>query len=116
MVDLGIEYTSDGSRSQGTMTPFQRSRRQSRLDHSGDVSSHLNSKLLEGSFNPELQDANNSKTPERRHSSDVLTASGIKRAADLDCKPFISSNTSLYIDDHQSVFDQKAQNRSQNAS
>lgn len=88
IVNLGIEYTSDDSRSQGTMTPIQRSRRQSPLDHSRDVPSRLNAKLLEGNFNSEPQDPNNSRTSERRHSSDAVTISGIKRAADLDCKSF----------------------------
>jgi hypothetical protein len=91
-VNLGIEYTSDNSGSQGTMTPIQRSRRQNSLDHSTDsrdVPSRLNTNLLEENFNPELQDANNSRTPERHQSSDAVTISGTKRAADLDCKSFL---------------------------
>lgn len=85
-MNLGIEYTSDDSRSQGTMTPIQRSRRQSPLDHNGDVPSHLNTKLL-GNSDPELQeDPNNTRTPEGHHSYDAVTISGIKRASDLDCK------------------------------
>ena len=88
IVNLGIEYTSDDSGSRGT-TPIQRSRRQSPLDHGGNDPSRLNTKLREGSFNPELQDSNNSRTPERRHSSDAVTISGIKRATDLDCKTFL---------------------------
>lgn len=88
-MNLGIEYASDDSRSQGTMTPIQRSRRQSPLDHSRDVPSRLNAKLLEGNSNPELQDPSNSRTPERHHSSNAMTVSGIKRTADLDCKSFL---------------------------
>lgn len=93
IVDLGIEYTSDDSRSQGTITPIQQSHRQSPLeDHSRNVPSRLNTELREGgNSNPELQDPNNSRTPERHlHSSDTVTISGTKRAAaDLDCKSFL---------------------------
>ena len=85
IVNLGIEYTSDNSKSQGAMTPIQRSRRQSPLDHTRDVPSRSNIKPLEGSFNPEFQDRNNPRTPEKHRSSDAVTISG-KRAADLDCK------------------------------
>ena len=91
VVNLGIEYTSDDSMSQGAMTPIQRSRRQSPLDHNKDVvPSRLNTtKLREGNFDPEFQDPNNFRTPERHHSSDAVTVSVIKRAADLDCKSFL---------------------------
>lgn len=88
-MNLGIECTSDNSRSQGTVTPIQRSRRQSPLDHSIDVPSRLNTNVLEENFISELQDPNNSSTPERHHSSDAVTISGTKRAADLDCKFFL---------------------------
>jgi hypothetical protein len=84
-----MEYTSDNSGSQGTMTPIQRSRRQSPLDHSRDIPSRSNTNLLEGNFSPELQDPNNSRTSERHHSSDAVTISGTKRAADIDCKSFL---------------------------
>ena len=92
IVDLGIEYTSDDSRSQGTITPIQQGHRQSPLeDHNRNVPSRLNTKFREGgNFNPEIQDPNNYRTPERHHSSDAVTISGIRpAAAGLDCKTFL---------------------------
>lgn len=84
IVNMEIDHTLDDSGTHGSMTPVQRSRRQSPLDHSRGVS-RLNTDLLEGSFNPALQDPNHSRTPERYHSSDAVTP-GVKRAVDLDIR------------------------------
>ena len=78
--NVEIDHTLDDSRTRGSMTPIQRSRRQSPLDHSKGVS-RLNTNLLEGSSNSALQEPN--------HSSDAVTIPGVKRAVDLDSKSFL---------------------------
>jgi hypothetical protein len=87
IVNMSVEDTSDDCRSQGTITPIQRSHRQSPVDHNRGAS-YLNMPF-EGSFNPESQDPNHSRTPEKRDSMDAKTISGIKREAELDSKSFL---------------------------
>jgi len=78
--DIDVEHSSNDTRSHGTITPIQRSRRQSPM---GDVPSHSNTKSPGGSFDPGFQELNSSGTPARPHSS---MTSGIKRAADIDMR------------------------------
>ena len=84
--DIGVQHSSDDTRSHGTITPIQRSRQQSPMGHSRDVPSHSNTKSPGGSFDPGFQEPNISGTPARPHSS---MTSGIKRAADIDSKSFL---------------------------
>jgi hypothetical protein len=91
ITNVGVEQASDDSRSHRTITPVQRSLRQSRLDHSGDVLSRLDIK------SPELQDLNHSEI----HSPDTMMISGIKHAADLDSKFFLDIKPPSVIDYHQ---------------
>lgn len=86
---MGIEHASDNSRSDETITPIQRSRQPSPLEHSRNFSSHLNTKSLGGILDLESQTPNISGAPERRHSSDPIIISGVKRVADLNSKFFL---------------------------
>ena len=82
MTDMGIEHAADDSKSHGTITPIQQSRRQSPMNQSRDVPSHSNAESLGGGFYHEPQDSNNPGTPERHH----------KRAANLSRRSSLPIN------------------------